>query len=487
MSLILRQVKGSRLTIQEMDNNLLYLESLSGQTNLPQARIGSDLNYSQFDADGSLRFHGSATTYNDHPVDILTEVAGNSNPLIARIFRDSGQLGINYAQDFYSNQIYQYGTFNVSGNTDLINALSAGTFSISFWVNPTIISTTTQNYLFSLIDTGGTNAFSIYISSGARIIVDNNISGLISSRLNTGTWYHVCYTQSGVNGTLYLNNISTSLYSIPITNLYHTGYWACKKISTFIENPSSSSLSNLRLYNVLLTKNQVSQLYNNGYGLSMDYHPSGVTESTSVLFNFKNLESSGTTLYNSSTLGLGKNIDLFLNPNFVNGPIGKGTQGVYLPAFESTTPDSIGQQRSIRFEMSHDWKTGTPISLHMHVSSNMTILSGETIVFSLEYTIQDISMVLSETSLQIINSGRTYPITTTRTCTFSPNQNIPAYSNLILDFGDIDMSSFTTTSTSGIMTLSRLYGTFTGSLFEVQCIRMHYEIDSTGSRQLYIK
>lgn len=30
MSLITRQGKGSKLTIEEMDNNLLYLESLSG-------------------------------------------------------------------------------------------------------------------------------------------------------------------------------------------------------------------------------------------------------------------------------------------------------------------------------------------------------------------------------------------------------------------------------------------------------------------------
>jgi hypothetical protein len=39
MGLITRQGKGSKLSIVEMDNNLLYLESLSGTTGIPFEKV----------------------------------------------------------------------------------------------------------------------------------------------------------------------------------------------------------------------------------------------------------------------------------------------------------------------------------------------------------------------------------------------------------------------------------------------------------------
>ena len=487
MSLITRQSKGSRLTIEEMDNNLLYLESLSGNTNLPQAKIGSDTNYSQFDDDGSLRFFGSATVYNDQVVDILTEITSNGKPLTGRMFRNTGQLGVNYAQDFFSNSNNQYGIINLSGYTEIINAFNSGTFSISFWVKPQNVNSLST--LFSIPVSANFVTFAISTNAGGVLIQHNNIiSGQSIFKLNADSWYHICYTQKNTQGTLYVNNISSNIIpnAISLSGLTNL-YLGCRNFTSFVVSPSFASLSNLRLYNIELTANQVSELYNTNLGLSVDLHPSGITESTDVILNFKNLENSGNTLYNSATLGVGKDIQLYLNPNFINGPIGQDSHGVFLPSFDPTSPGTLGNQRSIRFEMSHNWKTGTPIDLHMHISTNVPILSGQTIIFSLERTFQDISMVLKGSTLNIIDSGRTYPHTTMTTYTFSPSITIPAYSNLILDFDNIDMSQYTTTSTSGIMTITRLTDTFPGSIFEVQSLRMHYEIDSIGSRQMYIK
>jgi hypothetical protein len=231
----------------------------------------------------------------------------------------------------------------------------------------------------------------------------------------------------------------------------------------------------------------VSELYNDGAGLEVHAQPSGITESTDVLYNFCNCESGGTYLINEASLGIGKNLTLVGSPEFSNGPIGRGSNGVFLPSFEYTVPGTVGNSRSIRFEMNHNWKIGTPIDVHMHVSVNETILSGQTIIFNLEYTNQDIYAVLSTSSLNVLNPSKTFPFTSAITYTFTAYQDIPAYSNLILSFSEIDMSQYTSVSVCGIMTITRLTGTFTGPIFEVQSVRMHYEIDSTGSRSKYSK
>jgi len=486
MALTTRQEKGSKLTIEEMDNNLLYLESLSGNTGFTQAKIGTDTDYSLFDTDGSLRFHGSATTFTDHTVDMLTEVASNGKPLSARMFRNSGNQGLNYAQDFYTNNFFQYGSFDVSGYTSLVSAITNGVFSISFWIKPELLGG--FNAAFSISNSANTGAvFAIGTVGNYVTVYTNNAFNNSQIQLNSGSWYHVCYAQTNGFGKLYVNNIGTIMGTIALSNIYNVGYWGCGYVDGFIFNTVNGSLSNLRMYNIELIDSQVSELFNLGLGLSVDFQPSGVIESTDVIFNFKNLESGGTFISNSATLGVGKDIELVLSPDFINGPIGQGSNGVFLPAFELPSPGTLGSQRSIRFEMSHDWKTGSAIYLHMHISTNVDIIAGQSINFTLESSMQDIYGILSTISLNILNNDRQYPTTTVSTFTFTPSQTVPAYSNLILEFGAIPMSQFSTTSTSGFMTIRRDSGTFTGDIFEVQSIRMHYEIDSTGSRTLYLK
>ena len=487
MSLITRQEKGSKLTIQEMDNNLLYLESLSGNTGFTQAKIGSDTDYSLFDPDGSLTFHGSATTFTDQAVDILTEVVGSGNPLSAIMFRNNGVLSENYAVDILPAK---YGSFLVSGYTEFNNAITLGTFSISFWFKSN--TSVGPKIMFSIPNSGNTISFGIgQTSTGNKIYVQHNNSSFLSlNSINIGNWYHVCYTQSNSSASLYINSIETvGITPSPILDSIGYGLWGCARLgdSGLTINSFIGSLSNLRIYNITLTSNQVSELYNSGDGLSVESHPVGIIETLDVLYNIKNLENSGSTLVNSSTLGTEKDITLVNSPTFSDGAIGRASNGVFLPAFELQATGSIGDQRSIRFEMNHNWKTGTPIDIHMHTSINKTILSGQTISFLLEYTIQDIYGILSTSSLRILNSGKTFPATSAITFTFTADRDIPPFTNLILEFGNIDMSQYTSVSTCGIMTITRQIGTFTGPIFEIQSIRMHYEIDSTGSRTRYAK
>jgi hypothetical protein len=467
MSLITRQGKGSKLTIQEMDNNLLYLEGLGESTGMTQAKIGSDTDYSLFDTDGSLTFHGNATTYTDQTVDILSEIS--SNPLSSGMFINNNLINTNYAQ-FYSGSCY--GTFNVSGYTALNTALLNGTFSISFWFK--YIGSGVQQ-IFNI-----PNFLNIIITSTNRIQVVNQ-SGFKNS-INTimpDYWNHVCYVQTASGGILYLNNIMSEIipslsYSLPGSGVLN--YFG------FI-----GDISNLRIYNLELNYIQIAELYNLSEGIAVDLQPSGIISATDVLFDIRNLENSGTSLHNYATLGSGINVILHNNPVFTSGPIGRGSVGVYLPKFPALTYGTLGSERSLRFEMNHNWKTGTNIDLHMHISTNEKILSGQTIVFRIEKTIQDIYAVLSTTSLTVLNSGKTFPLTSAVTYTFSSHQDIPAYTNLVLDFDNIDMSQYTSVSTCGSMTIARLYGTFPGDIFEVQSLRMHYEIDSTGSRSEWSK
>lgn len=484
MRLLTRQEKGSKLTIEEMDNNLLYLQSLSG-TNFTEAKIGSDTDYSLFDEDGSLRFFGGATTYNDHPVDILTE--SGVVPLVAKVFRNNGSTSINYGT-FTSG--LTYGTFNLSGYTELNDAIINGYFSISIWFKMPMSST---GSIFSIVSENDNNIIIFSIKTyGARVSIKTEAGSFYSSNYSNiyNTWQHICYVQSGTTCTLYFNNIPTINTSIivPITSLPSSGFFTVENVvNSELIVPFKYELTNLRLYNVSLSLDQVIELYNYGTGLNVNSHPSGIVEETDVIFNFKNFETSGLTLYNSAPLGIGKNITFSSEPFYVSGCSCQVSTGVYLPVFPNPLRGTVGSQRSIRFEMSHDWKISSPISLHMHVSSNIPILSGQTIVFLLERTIQDIYGVLTENSLHIINSAKTFNTTSVITYTFTTNYNIPAYANFILVFNDIDMSNYTSVSTCGAMTLTRRTGTFTGDIFEIQAIRMHYQIDGTGSRQEWVK
>ncbi len=465
MSLITRQGKGSKLSIQEMDNNLLYLESLTGMT---QAKIGSDTDYSLFDPDGSLRFFGAATTFTDQSVDILSEVSAGT-PLTATIFRnDSNNSNNNYAQDYSGTS---RGVFDVSGYTAFNTALLSGTFSISFWLK--LKSSTGAQQAFGI----GPELVITSFSNRLRVISSGGTASSTNT-LNLNAWYHACYTQSSGVGFLYLNNIAVYAPGATFSGTIGSGYL---NYNAFI-----GDLCNLRIYNIQLTSNQVGQLYNLDAGLSVDLEPDGVLDSN-VLYNIKNSESGGTQLLNSATLGSGHNIILENSPLFEPGPIGRGSFGVYLPSFPFVPKATVGAQRSIRFEMNHNWKTSSNIELHMHISTNEKILSGQTIVFRIEKTIQDIYAVMSTNSLNILNSGKTFNPTSAVTYTFTVPHDIDAYSNLVLDFDNIDMSQFTSVSTCGTMTITRLHGTFTGSIFEIQSIRMHYEIDSTGSRTRWAK
>lgn len=489
MTLITRQEKGSKLSIEEMDNNLLYLEGLAENTGFTQAKIGSNTDYSQFNTDGSLTFFGAATTFNDQPVDILAEVSNTINPMKTKIFRNDGAVSENYATYLDNNT----GIFSASGYTELNNSIINGTFSISFWFKVESNMAYMNHTMFSIPDSGNNTvfAFGSFIGKCSVRTILGYPHGYqeTTNNLIENVWNHFAYVQDSSGGTIYLNNVPTTVSGFTITNLGGVGYFGCEKIIDLYDLvlPFHGQLSNLRFYNRKLSLEQIIELYNYGAGLSIYLQPTGIIENSNVIFDFRNLENSGVTIYNSATLGIYQDITFNVAPVFLVDHIGQSSTGIFLPVFELPLQGILGNQRSIRFEMSHNWKIGTPISLHMHISTIIPILSGQTIIFRLEKTIQDVYGVLSPNSTNIINPTKTFPVTSPIIYTFVSNIDIDAYANFILQFDNVDMSSFTSLSTCGAIMITRLYGTFPGDIYEIQSIRMHYEIDSTGSHQLYQK
>ena len=96
MSLILRQVKGSKLTIPEMDDNLTYLESLALSNS--GSNYAQTVGTQQVISDGDTGTVVSVSiTVNNHPV--LVTVTGDANNLAAasfcrlQLYRDGGPIG----------------------------------------------------------------------------------------------------------------------------------------------------------------------------------------------------------------------------------------------------------------------------------------------------------------------------------------------------------------------------------------------------------
>jgi hypothetical protein len=149
-----------------------------------------------------------------------------------------------------------------------------------------------------------------------------------------------------------------------------------------------------------------------------------------------------------------------------------------LLAFEDRNASS---ERSVTFtvQMPHGWKEGSDIMPHVHWSAEVAPV-GERVYWALEYT--------------WINVGGNFPATTTikSNSVATPNgTSISAYEHVITPLGTISGSGNTLSS----MIVCRLYrnssdnsnDTFIGEDAMLLEIDFHYQIDSDGSHEEYIK
>lgn len=163
-------------------------------------------------------------------------------------------------------------------------------------------------------------------------------------------------------------------------------------------------------------------------------------------------------------------------PDFSDGLVSSTLPGlgVYLPFFQPGMTESLHFQA----QLPHSWKEGSPIEPHIHFACSDNSV-GE-VRWVLEYTIADFTPPSAVASTALSTFGTTVSLTSDA----RENQGQNVHS--VASFGEIDMTG------RGISTMliCRIYRDTTdtyplGVFF--QEIGFHYEVDSLGSQERYVK
>ena len=148
-------------------------------------------------------------------------------------------------------------------------------FTISVWVNPTVINATHQ--IFTKY--GSTTALQsvtlgILVDGKVNSTLKNssasvNLRGVAGAVTTSGGWYHIVLVREGTNNNIYINqNTPTkSAYATNTSPLVNTGGTQPIIIggqTTGTTNEFDGFISKVKLYNAALTTTQITALYNEG-------------------------------------------------------------------------------------------------------------------------------------------------------------------------------------------------------------------------------
>lgn len=445
---------------------MLTTSSLNNVT----ASLGSTTsqNYSEFERDGELIFHNSASVWNDLRVSIDSfRRTSNSGPQWS-IFKNSSSgdsSGLDPAVEF--DGVDQYA---LVPDYSAINENTNGNLTIEFWLKPQAQRRATyfaKENAYSLRRNRSFFFFEFYGSSTRFNGITNN------------TWNHFVASiekqnASTSNLAIYVNSTNVISESIEAVFLPNTNdlYFACKEnLRQFYDG----WMNDIVIYNKSLTAAQVSERYNSNSG-SKNY-PTGITAATDVDLYYKIDQNSGDLWLNTSGTR-GESYDATLNnsPSWGVGNIltssGEvSTFGVATLTFLSGTMNEV----YFSVQLPHDYKLNTVLKPHVHWIWNSDI-SGE-VKWYLEYTFTEIGHTFSDTQIlytkNVIGTGS------------SPSSDY----HVLSEFDDISG-----VSNISSMMLCRLYrdtesgsgDTYSGSAQLLE-FDLHYEIDSYGSRYTYTK
>ena len=201
--------------------------------------------------------------------------------------------------------------------------------------------------------------------------------------------------------------------------------------------------------------------------------------------NYSEFESDGTlefhgdaTVWNDYVVPLasaisGKNVPPFIK--FMDD--GSGSDGVFAFAFEDQSNPGNEQSLSFTIQMPHNWKEGSTIYPHLHWSPGDN--TNGAVVWGLEYTWIEYNS----------STPQTFPATTVETITASFTSS--DHMHLLHSFSAITPNS-NQDNISSILVMrifrnsSNAADTYNGDAFGLS-FDIHYEMDTGGSRQEFIK
>lgn len=143
--------------------------------------------------------------------------------------------------------------------------------SWSFWIYPHSVETNNEGILNKWINTGGNKAWTLYYTATAGGIVvaisDNGTSADSQSYgaygLINNTWQHVVITFDNGQLRYYKDGVFRSNFTLDTESIYNSP--TDMKVGYNFQNTYfNGSLAEIRIYNVTLTQDNITDLYNNG-------------------------------------------------------------------------------------------------------------------------------------------------------------------------------------------------------------------------------
>lgn len=414
---------------------------------MPAYKHGDIINghYTEFEQDGTMEAKGNAICWDDiyiEPADLDT---ATTNPPLRKLFRDDGSVGTDDAVSFLGS------TGATMGAYALADASLDVSYSVELWFRP-------QTGGIGLIEFGGQNKATI---NGAGKIV-TNFGGINVSTgfVNFGAWNHVIFNvdEGGV--------LDIFLNGVPYLGEDNVGTLNLQGTYTFAEN-GQVDIDLITVYDVLFSAAQALERWNGGAGTFT--LPTGILDANRVLYcDCQN--GAGSSILNNTK---GTNASLVgvesTDYEWITGPIGlPGTLGVYLPAFEALSDQSVG----FTIPIPHDYKLGSLLYPHLHLSWGATPpVAGETISFTLEYTTSAI--------------GDAFPETQELTFTYTADGTEVPYQHAIASWDTIP-GVVNSVSAEIIASLIRETDTFAQDVFFINH-GTHYQINMLGSREQFTK
>ncbi len=313
-----------------------------------------------------IRYENNATAWDDVLIQPVTaQVAGARTPNLEVVAND-GSGTPDKALLFDGNNDY----CTVPDYDDL----DTQNLSVSVWIKPTELGD------MEILDRE--NQFEIYtVEKKVRVKIGNSTVSTGDVLIQNGT-HHIVITVEYLSSTrsrvkIYVNGrrkktarisdvLSSDTTGLTLGKWYGGGWYFHGIIDA------------LYMYNVVLSDDQIAELYNDGEGTGS--HPTGITESTDVIAKFEFNEGTGTTVDNNCTLG--DTHDMTINgATWTDGllNIQNGSFGIVALAF----PPNVITEIFFSVQLPHAYKEGTNIHPHVHWAAPNT--NSGNIVWKLEY------------------------------------------------------------------------------------------------------
>jgi len=306
------------------------------------------------------------------------------NPPTWKQFKDSGVSGTDGALQYFGS----YSLMDTSGgyaalqsvvNTSGATPAGTGQYTIEFHIKPTKIQSETVINIGSNCDIRLDK-----VNGGPGFRLDFGKTRTFPAPLQINAWNHVIIVVDNdpavrsldvyTNGQRYATDTGTGETTMSTSEIEFGVGSGGTSAAEYI-------ISDLTVYDVMFTEEQVAERYNNG--VATVTLPTGVTDANRVMFLEFN-EVSGNTITNTKGPNAILNGAEGVNFDWVVGAVGaESSTGVYLPTYSP----HLGQAAGVSVPVPENWSLNTQIAGHMHFSVDKVMPAGTTIIMNMEATI----------------------------------------------------------------------------------------------------